>query len=326
MALKSKKMKVNKDMRQEALLDLLLMGPKTMHDLQEAISNKLNIDYLIPEATRNRDLRDLRDQGFQIDLNYRDSREPEYILRKTKLELFCDIENINLILKFLKLGAELGMIEDSGLNQVFQKFSRLFKNEISPLKIEGLRRLITLNKNEINLINKAIEKNCSITFSYKQPSDSRIKSITAFPKEIFLQDKFLYLMVKRRNSTNKSFDWREYRMDRFVPIQDSKHIKINPRDCDPSSNDKFEPNFIKILVLKPLKHFFEPSLLGLIRTDSNTEYDMYEGYVYKSNFRILKDLLPFLPNIQVIANETLKQEFNRIIQTSYSNFIKSSQE
>jgi hypothetical protein len=317
MGIKSISPKINKTLRQRAFIEALIDGSKTITQIDEFISNRLKIDYLIPEATRNRDIKDLRQLGYQIDLNYKEGREPEYILRKTKIEFFCEVENILPILQFLQLGSELGVIDDKSLNSFFLQSSKLLKKEISSFKIEGLRKMTNLIKQDLNSISKAIDKNCSITFYYKQPSDSRSKAITGYPKEIILQDKFLYLTIKRKNSSNKSFDWRDYRLDRFIQLQDAKMIKINKKDIDPFPQDLCEPSYLKILVKPPLKSFFEPGILGLTKIFSSPKYDIYDGYIYKSTFRIIKDILPLLPHIEIIENEELRKNFLEIIEVSY---------
>ncbi len=315
----NKSTKLNQDLRQVAIIEALLDGPKTIIELEQFIVRKLDLKDVIPEATRNRDLRDLRAQGFQIDLDYQNGVEPSYVLRRTKLELNCEAENLATILHLLRLGSNIGILVDENLDESVDKLSELLKLKAEPLRIDGLRKLLNLNKQDLKQIHKAIEKNCSINFKIKQASDSKIKSITAFPKEIFLQDKFLYLAVKQKLSTSSSYDWREYRLDCFMPIEKNNCITINNKDLDPSPQAKCEPIYCKVAIYSPLKNFFHPSIHNLKKIESKTEFDIYEGYVYKQPFRILKDYLALLPHVQILGNKELASQFRNILSEGLKN-------
>ena len=308
--------KINKYIRQKVFIEALLEGAKTITDLEEAVAEKLAIDSLIPEATRNRDLRDLRKQGFQIDLVYKKSHEPEYVLKRTKIDLECYSENIVVILQLLKLGIDLGLLIDENIEKKIIEFSRLLKKNISRLRIEGLRKTLSLNRVDLKLINKAIEKKCAINFKIQQPSHSKVKSITGFPQEIFIQDKYLYLSVKRFIDKSHEYEWREYRLDRLVPIEKSQHIEINYKNLDPCPHEKYQPIYVKIMVFSPLTNFFEAEMYGLKKLDSHKEYDIYEGNIHKPPFRIMKDFLSFLPHIKIIGNKDLAEEFDSILKRS----------
>lgn len=308
--------KINKDIRQKAFIEALLEGAKTITDLEEAVAEKLALGSLIPEATRNRDLRDLRKQGFQIDLVYKKSHEPEYVLKRTKIDLECCSENIVVILQLLKLGMDLGLLVDDNIEKKIMKFSKLLKKNISRLRIEGLRKTLSLNRADLKLINKAIEEKCAINFKIQQPLDSKIKAITGFPQEIFIQDKYLYLSVKRLVNKNHEYEWREYRLDRLVPIEKSQHVEIDYKKIDPSPNEKHKPVYLKLMVFPPLTNFFEAEMYGLRKMDFCKDYDIYEGNIYKPPFRIMKDFLSFLPHVKIIGNKELAEEFNSILKRS----------
>ena len=72
---------------------------------------------------------------------YKKSHEPEYVLKRTKIDLECYSENIVVILQLLKLGIDLGLLIDENIEKKIIEFSRLLKKNISRLRIEGLTHI-----------------------------------------------------------------------------------------------------------------------------------------------------------------------------------------
>ena len=307
---------INKKTRQAAIIDSLMNGAKTIRELDENVSNKLKIDYYIPEATRNRDLRDLRDSGHDIELIYDDGRTPKYVLRKTKLELNLETEELPQILELINTGIELGLIKDSSLEIEIQKLASRIDHKLSPIRINSTRKLSNLSKQDIRQINEAIQKKYSVKFIYKQPADSKLKSITAYPIEIFIQDNFLYLLCKKKEANN-TYTWREYRLDRFEPHKVNNRIIPNKKDKDSNPLSKIDSEFVKIKIIPPLNNFFEPEVWNLKTIYKSSKYSIYEGFIYKPRFRIIKDFLALLPGILVLENPSLKQSFEEIILATF---------
>jgi hypothetical protein len=309
-------MSINKEIRQKAIIEALTEGPKTVKILDELVTEKLSLNSLISSATRNRDLRDLREKGFKIEVKRNKASEPEYILKNTRLDLECDSKNIASIIKLIKFGLDSGLVEDKNLERSIMKLSATLNLPLKALRIDGLKKITKLNSSSSELIEKAISKNCAIEFKIKQPSDSKIRTVRGYPQEIFIQDKFIYLSIKRPAKDTYIYDWREYRLDRFIELEKSKYIKIYPKDKDPFSDKCHKAVKIKLKVFPPLTKFFEADMYKLEKIESRKEFDLYEGSINKPPFRIIKDFLALLPHVQIIDNKELAEEFNSILKSS----------
>ena len=309
-------MSLNKEIRQKAIIETLLEGPKTIKLLDELIADKLSLEFLIPSATRNRDLKDLRAKGFDIRVIRNKDSEPEYILKKTKIDLDCDVKNISSIIKLIKFGLDHGLVVDTNLEKSIKDLSSKLNLSLKSLRIDGLKKLINLDSSSLELIEKAINKRCAIEFKIKQPSDSKIRAVRGYPVEIFIQDKFIYLSLKRPHEDKYSYDWREYRLDRFIKLEKSKYIKIHSKDKDPFPEQCHKGVKVKLKIFPPLTNFFEADMYGLQKIESHKDFDLYEGQIHKPPFRIIKDFLALLPHVQIIANKELAQEFNSILKLS----------
>ena len=316
-----KRRQITKTERQNALIKILSAGPCKIHNIEELLMEELQISNPIPEATRNRDLRDLRNRGFDIQLVYNRSRSPEYILRTTSVNLPCDLSELPYILDLVKIGMTLGLISNDQLEKtLLEQYQALNLNSKS-FRLDGLRKLTNLNKIDLKQIREAINKHHSISFKYKQPSNSKIREFTVYPIEIFIQDKYLYLSCKRKNKTG-TLDWREYRLDRFVDLGQKNFVIGNKKDIDSNPLANAAAVFVRVEVYPPLNNFFEPGIWNLEKTYSSKNFDIYEAYIKKPRFRILKDFLAFLPYIKIIGDKDLSQEFNEIIKKTYARISK----
>lgn len=309
-------MSIIKETRQKAIIEALTEGPKTVKILDEIVTERLSLNSLISSATRNRDIRDLREKGFRIEVKRNKASEPEYILKNTRLELECDSKNITSIIKLIKFGLYSGLVEDKNLEKSIKKLSATLNLPLKALRINGLKKITKLNSSSLELIEKAINKNCAMEFKIKQPSDSKVRTVRGYPQEIFIQDKFIYLSLKRPVKDTYIYDWREYRLDRFIELEKSKYIKIYPKDKDPFPDKGHKAVKIKLKVFPPLSKFFEADMYKLEKIESNKEYDLYEGSINKPPFRIIKDFLALLPHVQIIDNKELAEEFNSILKSS----------
>jgi hypothetical protein len=305
----------DKDLRKKLIIQSLLSGPKTIKEVDQYLTKRLKPSLSFSEATRNRDIKELRKEGYEITVQYQESREPLYFLNKTFVELGCETQNLSSILELLNLGIKIGLLQDEHLQKDLVDLSQYLKINSFKFRIDGLRRLVSVESCDINSIQSAIQKKCSITFKVKQLSDGKEKLVTGYPIEIFYQDKFLYLAVKRKGKN--IIDYREFRLDRFVEASKSKYIVLNHQDIDPGYTPIGKKKFLKVAVYSSLRNFFDPSMHGLKKIEVDADYDLYEGEVYKPSFRIIKDFLAFLPYIRILGDAEIKKEFEYIISKSF---------
>lgn len=306
---------VNAQDRQKEIVFALLNGPKTVKELDGWITERLNLKEIISEPTRNRDLKELREKGYEIIVEKQsDLSQPVYKLNNFELSFPLVQEDLCMLLELINLGFEMKLLKDPMLLNKAKEYAELIGTKKGQVRLDIFDKLTKLEHEDLKRIRIGINKRCAIEFIYNRPSDNKHIEIKGYPKEMVLMDKFLYLTVK----VEKPVKWREYRLDKILPPKNEKHIVLHKRNIDPDPIDSRPKTYLKCRVLAPLANFFEPQVWGL--THSKKENDgsiIYSGYVNKPRFRVLKDVLAFLPYIQILEDAELVKEFKEIIEKSY---------
>lgn len=306
---------VNAQMRQREIVFALLNGPKTVKELDAWVTERLKLEEIISEPTRNRDLKELRDRGYKITLERQHgSNQPFYVLNNFELSFPLIKEDLCILLELINLGFEMKLLKNKALLDKVNEYAALINTKKGQVKLDVFDRLVDLKHEDLKRIRTGINKRCAIEFIYNRPSDNKHVEIKGYPKEIILMDKFLYLVVK----VEKPVKWREYRLDKILPPKNEKHIVLHKRNIDPDPIDSRPKTYLKCRILPPLASYFEPSIWGLEHKKVNTDGSItYSGYVNKPRFRVLKDILAFLPHIEVLEDSELAKEFKEIIEKSH---------
>ena len=309
---------VNAQDRQKEIIFALLNGPKTIKDLDGWVTERLKLEEIISEPTRNRDLKELREKGYEITVEKQsDSNQPVYKLSNFELSFPFVQEDLCMLLELINLGFEMKLLKNKALLDKTKEYAGLIGTKKGQVRMDVFDKLTTLEHEDLKRIRTGINKRCAIEFIYNRPSDSKHVEIKGYPKEIVLMDKFLYLTVK----VEKPIKWRDYRLDRILPLKNENHIVLHKRNIDPDPIDSKPKTYLKCRILPPLANFFEPQVWGLTHSKKEDSGSIiYSGYVAKPRFRVLKDALAFLPYIQILEDAELAKEFKEIIEKSYKLF------
>ena len=107
---------VNAQDRQKEIIFALLNGPKTIKDLDGWVTERLKLEEIISEPTRNRDLKELREKGYEISVEKQsDSNQPVYKLNNFELSFPFVQEALCMLLELINLGFEMKLLKDKAL-------------------------------------------------------------------------------------------------------------------------------------------------------------------------------------------------------------------
>ncbi len=126
--------KVKPEERQKAYILALINGPKTVKELEEWVSNRLELKELITEPTRNRDIKALRKLGYEIKVtSQEDSNQPIYSLGNFELSFPLVQEDLCMLLELISLGYKMKLLKDEALINKAKEFKEIIKTSYEKL-------------------------------------------------------------------------------------------------------------------------------------------------------------------------------------------------
>ena len=299
--------------RQEIIIKSLLEKPRTFSEIEFYFKDHYNYEY--SSATFHRDLKDLRQRGSSI-FPINEGLEYYYHLDFFELDLYTTKDGLICLTELIDFALRFGLITKSHLHKSMKNYKEIL-GIVSPLyRFDYAAQNLNPDRDTIKTINNAIIKGHSISFFYIKPISKEMIEVAAYPYEFIFMDKYLYLSVFLKSiDGKKKNELREYR---FENILTSNKYRVKAYKNDKNFGKKQWGNYLKCRIYEPLSLYFDYKSWNLKVQETHSDGSItYAGIIDKSNFRIMRDVLSFLPHIDILENSELKKNFRDSIKEMY---------
>lgn len=272
------------------LLEILLQGPKSTNEINEAFVNNPYIKEKFSSDTLRIYINSLRTIGCNITKANKTTNN-KYVLLSQPFNLEISSKQLKAISKIYKnIYTELSIKDLILLENIFSKISLLIENKETKNSLKELSFLKNINKDLLLELASHTEKHNQIQFLYNSPNSGK-KEINIIADRIGFRSEKLYIW----GYSTYHKDYAYFRIDRIIEIQ-----SISLR------NEQTEVEDIKVQYRLRSKNDYNPLKDEKIISKYENTYIIEK--TGKSRFSIVQDLLYKGNKCEVLTPEDIKSE------------------